>query len=143
MEETTILIFVTSITQDESGQEEKVEYTTVGTLLKTQDGFSLTYDENAETSIVGKNTVRVKGDAVIIERDGETALRMLLREGYKFLGDYHTPYGDLALEVLPITVEAQLKDENEGSVKLGYHMTVQNTYVGLNRLDVRFHPRRA
>lgn len=74
----------------------------------------------------------------MLSREGEASMRLILKQGCKYVSTYSTPFGRLDMEALPTRVMYAM-GEAEGRIELEYHMHVQNQYVGLNRVSVQFH----
>lgn len=139
MEDQKIILRMTSTQVQEDGQEISAKLTTSGMLHRDENGATLHYEENSE-GLDGEVTIEMRGDTVMLAREGESSMRLLLRQGCKFVSHYDTPYGRLDMEAMPTRVSYTLGETN-GRVELEYHMTVQNQYVGLNRVIVAFRAR--
>ena len=81
----------------------------------------------------------MKGDTVMLVREGEASMRLILRQGCKYISTYSTPFGRLDMEALPTKV-MYVMGEKDGRIELEYHMHMQNQYLGMNRVSVQFHP---
>ncbi len=135
MDQKIILRMISSQVQ-EDGQELSAKLTTQGTLHRDENGATLQYEESSE-GLDGQVTIEMRGDTVMLAREGESSMRLLLKQGCKYVSSYETPYGKLDMEAVPTKVNYMMGETN-GKVELEYHMTVQNQYVGLNRVTVNY-----
>ena len=139
MEDQKIILRMTSTQVQEDGQEVSAKLTTSGMLHRDRNGAVLRYLENSE-GLDGEMTIEMHEDTILLVREGEANMRLLLKQGCKYMNYYVTPYGKLEMEVLPTRVSYTLGDSN-GKVELEYHVTVSGQYVGLNRISVAFRAR--
>ena len=139
MEDQKIILRMISTQVQEDGQEISAKLTTSGTLHRDGTGAVLQYKETSE-GLDGEMTIEMHEDTVLLVREGDANMRLLLKQGCKYMNFYVTPYGKLEMEVLPTRVSYTLGDTN-GKVELEYHVTVSGQYVGLNRIAVSFRAR--
>ena len=139
MDDQKIILQMTSTQVQEDGQEAVVELTTEATLRKTADSAVLEYEETGDLGLTGSASIEMKGDTVMLSREGESSMKLILKQGCKYVSSYHTPFGRLDMEALPTRVMYTMGG-GKGRIELEYHMHVQNQYVGLNRVSVSFHP---
>lgn len=139
MDDQKVILQMTSTQVQKDGQEAVMELTTAGTLRKNGDAAVLEYEETGDLGMTGQASIEMKGDTVMLSREGEASMRLILKQGCKYVSSYHTPFGRLDMEALPTRVMYMMSD-GDGRIELEYHMHVQNQYVGLNRVSVQFHP---
>lgn len=139
MEDQKIILRMISTQVQEDGQELSAKLTTSGMLHREGNGAVLHYVETAE-GLDGEMTVQMYEDTVLLVREGDTNMRLLLKQGCKYVNFYETPYGKLEMEVMPTRVSYTLGQTN-GKVELEYHVTVSGQYVGLNRISIAFRAR--
>ena len=138
MDDQKVILQMTSTQVQEDGQQAVMELTTAATLHKTKDAAVLEYEETGDSGLTGQAVIELKGDTVMLSREGEASMRLILKQGCKYVSTYSTPFGRLDMEALPTRVMYAM-GEAEGRMELEYHMHVQNQYVGLNRVSVQFH----
>ena len=138
MDDQKVILQMTSTQVQEDGQQAVMELTTAATLHKTKDAAVLEYEETGDSGLTGQAVIELKGDTVMLSREGEDSMRLILKQGCKYVSTYSTPFGRLDMEALPTRVMYAM-GEAEGRIELEYHMHVQNQYVGLNRVSVQFH----
>lgn len=138
MEEQKIVLQMTSTQVQEDGQQAVVELTTEGTLHRKDDRAVLEYEESGDLGMTGSALIEMMRDTVMLSREGEASMRLILKQGCKYVSTYETPFGRLDMEALPTRVMYTMS-EKKGRIELEYHMHVQNQYVGLNRVIVDFH----
>ena len=139
MDDQKVILQMTSTQVQEDGQEAVMKLTTSGTLHRGADSTVLEYEETGDGGMTGQASIEMKGDTVMLVREGEASMRLILRQGCKYISTYSTPFGRLDMEALPPKV-MYVMGEKDGRIELEYHMHMQNQYLGMNRVSVQFHP---
>lgn len=139
MDDQKVILQMTSTQVQEDGQEAVMKLTTAGTLHRGADSTVLEYEETGDGGMTGQASIEMKGDTVMLVREGEASMRLILRQGCKYISTYSTPFGRLDMEALPTKV-MYVMGEKDGRIELEYHMHMQNQYLGMNRVSVQFHP---
>ena len=139
MDDQKVILQMTSTQVQEDGQEAVMKLTTSGTLHRGADSTVLEYEETGDGGMIGQASIEMKGDTVMLVREGEASMRLILRQGCKYISTYSTPFGRLDMEALPTKV-MYVMGEKDGRIELEYHMHMQNQYLGMNRVSVQFHP---
>lgn len=139
MDDQKVILQMTSTQVQEDGQEAVMKLTTPGTLHRGADSTVLEYEETGDGGMTGQASIEMKGDTVMLVREGEASMRLILRQGCKYISTYSTPFGRLDMEALPTKV-MYVMGEKDGRIELEYHMHMQNQYLGMNRVSVQFHP---
>jgi uncharacterized beta-barrel protein YwiB (DUF1934 family) len=133
-----VLLSVTGQSQQDGQQEERIHLVTTGQFRKTEQGFSLLYDEtqpdSGETSHI---TLDMEKGSVTMVRDGSYATSMVFEKGRRFQGNYHTPMGDLEMGIYATRVQYSA-DEEKGDVSLQYQLDLQGQFVAMHELKVIF-----
>jgi len=133
-----VLLSVTGQSQQEGQQEERIHLVTTGQLFKTDQGFSLHYDEtqpeSGETSHI---IMDMEKGSVTMVRDGSYATSMVFEKGRRFQGNYHTPIGDLEMGIYATKVQYSANEE-KGDVSLQYQLDLQGQFVAMHELKVLF-----
>lgn len=140
MDDQKIILRMTTTQVQEDGQEMSAKLTTSGTLRRDLTGAVMQYQESME-GLEGEMTIEMHDDTVLLVREGDTNMRLLLKQGCKYVSYYETPYGKLNMEVMPTRVSYTLGETN-GKVELEYHVTMAGQYVGLNRVSIAFRARK-
>lgn len=139
MDDQKVILQMTSTQVQEDGQEAVMKLTTSGTLHRGADSTVLEYEETGDGGMTGQASIEMKGDTVMLVREGKASMRLILRQGCKYISTYSTPFGRLDMEALPTKV-MYVMGEKDGRIELEYHMHMQNQYLGMNRVSVQFHP---
>lgn len=139
MDDQKVILQMTSTQVQEDGQEAVMKLTTSGMLHRGADSTVLEYEETGDGGMTGQASIEMKGDTVMLVREGEASMRLILRQGCKYISTYSTPFGRLDMEALPTKV-MYVMGEKDGRIELEYHMHMQNQYLGMNRVSVQFHP---
>ena len=76
------------------------ELTTDGTMVLTEDGMILSYEETELTGMAGTTTTfEVQGKKVILTRSGGVNSQMIFEEGRQHPSLYETPFGELPVDI--------------------------------------------
>ena len=109
---------------------EVIELVTEGTLEKTQDGWTLKYEESDLTGLAGVTTTfQVQPSVVTLTRTGPLTSRMEFREGIPHESLYQMEFGALMLTVCANKVRYDIT-ENGGTIDLLYSIEIENTAAG-------------
>lgn len=126
--------------KNKDGEEENMEFITEGKLYERGNATYLIYDESEFSGFPGcKTSLKLVGNNVKMKRIGESAgggTELVFQEGHRFSGQYHTPFGDVAMEVLTNRVENKLSEEGYGSVEVDYEVSVEGLLEGHNELKI-------
>ncbi len=118
-------------------QKDVIEFTTEGTLQKTEDGFALCYEEG---EMMGERSVRTTLTAcgqndVILERSGDMSSRLVIQSGVRNNCFYSTPQGELTLGIYGKTVENRLSDKG-GTLKMEYTIDTNLQPISENTVEI-------
>lgn len=84
--------------------EDQMEFITEGKLYEKGDSTYLIYDESEFSGFPGcKTTLKLTGDCIRMKRIGSEVgfgMEFIFEKGKRFNSKYHTPYGNLDMEVL-------------------------------------------
>ena len=73
---------------------DSTELMTEGTMVLTEDGMRLSYQESELTGMEGTTTTfEITGKRVILRRTGTTNSQMVFEEGMQHTSLYETPFG--------------------------------------------------
>jgi len=123
-------------TQD-IGEKEKIEVVTVGEFSINGDEFIATYDETEISGMEGtKTTLKIKGDKVVLHREGTTSTKMEFQKNNTQVALYNTPYG--MLELKTSTKELDLDfNEKGGNISIKYHLIAGGQEPIKTNLDMK------
>ncbi len=123
-------------TQD-IGEKEKIEVVTVGEFSINGDEFIATYDETEISGMEGtKTTLKIKGDKVVLHREGTTSTKMEFQKNNTQVALYNTPYG--MLELKTSTKELDLNvNEKGGNISIKYHLIAGGQEPIKTNLDMK------
>lgn len=123
-------------TQD-IGEKEKIEVVTVGEFSINGDEFIATYDETEISGMEGtKTTLKIKGDKVVLHREGTTSTKMEFQKDNTQVALYNTPYGMLELKTLTKELDLDI-NENGGNVSIKYHLIAGGQEPIKTNLDMK------
>ncbi|MDM1002689.1 DUF1934 domain-containing protein [Clostridium perfringens] len=123
-------------TQD-IGEKEKIEVVTVGEFSINGDEFIATYDETEISGMEGtKTTLKIKGDKVVLHREGTTSTKMEFQKNNTQVALYNTPYGMLELKTLTKELDLDV-DEKGGNISIKYHLIAGGQEPIKTNLDMK------
>ncbi len=120
----------------EEQEPDVMELVTSGTLERTKDGFTLSYQESELTGMEGTTTVfRVQDRQVTLLREGEFNSLMVFEEGRRHFSLYETPYGALEIGVNTRRMRAEL-GPTSGDIEIDYAIEVDHAVTGQNLFHI-------
>lgn len=136
---------------DKTGQNEECELIAGGfySYDKELGEYIIEYDETELSGMSGTKTKIIANEnAVQLVRDGDFSSHFVIEKGKKFIGNYKTPYGAIALEIMPTDVDCNLTEDGgllsfRYSLQLGEENTDNimsiNVYTGTDSLPNLIH----
>ena len=113
------------------------ELMTEGTMVLTEDGMVLSYEETELTGMEGTTTTfEVKGPQVILTRTGTVNSQMVFEEGRQHTSLYETPFGELTVDIQTSRLRHNLTDRG-GVMEIKYSIAVEHTVTGRNCFKIR------
>ena len=113
------------------------ELMTEGTMVLTEDGMVLSYEETELTGMEGTTTTfEVKGPQVILTRSGTVNSQMVFEEGRQHTSLYETPFGELSVDIQTSILKHNLS-ERGGLLEIKYSIAVEHTVTGRNCFKIR------
>ncbi|WP_415319026.1 DUF1934 domain-containing protein [Clostridium perfringens] len=123
-------------TQD-IGEKEKIEVVTVGEFSINGDEFIATYDETEISGMEGtKTTLKIKGDKVVLHREGTTSTKMEFQKNNTQVALYNTPYGILELKTSTKELDLDV-NEKGGNISIKYHLIAGGQEPIKTNLDMK------
>ncbi|PWW98352.1 DUF1934 domain-containing protein [Clostridium perfringens] len=123
-------------TQD-IGEKEKIEVVTVGEFSINGDEFIATYDETEISGMEGtKTTLKIKGDKVVLHREGTTSTKMEFQKDNTQVALYNTPYGMLELKTSTKELDLDV-NEKGGNISIKYHLIAGGQEPIKTNLDMK------
>lgn len=120
--------------------EDRMEFITEGKLYERGDSKYVIYDESEFSGFPGcKTSLKLTGDCIRMKRIGSQVgfgMEFIFEKGKRFNGKYHTPYGNLDMEVLTNDVINNLSEEGFGDVNIDYHVSLNGMAEGRNKLKI-------
>lgn len=131
-----VLIQVVGTQKFPEGEEESLEFVTLGTYHERQGVFYVVYKESAITGLEGVTTsLRIGGEQITLNRMGQAELKQEFQLGVLHRGRYVTPFGTLWLSVLTDALEYDLTGQG-GRISLEYDLFVDDKLVSHNGLKM-------
>ena len=117
------------------------ELMTEGTMVLTEDGMVLSYEESELTGMEGTTTTfEVKGPRVTLTRSGTVNSQMVFEEGRQHTSLYETPFGELSVDIQTSTLKHNLTQRG-GVMEIKYSIAVEHTVTGRNCFKIRVRPK--
>ena len=114
LEKKQVLVSIMGWTHDDDEPADTVRLLTTGTLAGRRDSWRVDYTETQPDNETNDVTLTLDHGVVTMERSGAYATSMVFDQGRRFEGNYHTPYGDLAMGVYPTLVKYKVDDQATG-----------------------------
>lgn len=140
MDKKQVLVSVMGWTHDDDEPSDSVRLLTTGTLARRQGAWRIDYTETQPDNEKNDVTLTLERGVVTMERSGAYATSMVFDQGRRFEGNYHTPYGDLAMGVYPTSVRYRVDGAAGGEVSLTYQLDLQGQFAAMHELRIRFCP---
>ena len=116
---------------------DETELMTEGTMVLTEDGMVLSYEESELTGMEGTTTTfEVKGPRVTLTRSGAVNSQMVFEEGWQHTSLYETPFGELSVDIQTSELKHNLS-ERGGLMEIKYSIAVEHTVTGRNCFKIR------
>ena len=135
-----IMLKITGRQFSGDSSEDQMEFITEGKLYEKGDSTYLIYDESEFSGFPGcKTTLKLTGDCIRMKRIGSEVgfgMEFVFEKGKRFNSKYHTPYGNLDMEVLTNDVVNNLSKEGVGDINIDYHVSLNGMAEGRNRLKI-------
>lgn len=135
-----IMLKITDKQFSGDNSEDQMEFITEGKLYEKGDSTYLIYDESEFSGFPGcKTTLKLTGDCIRMKRIGSEVgfgMEFIFEKGKRFNSKYHTPYGNLDMEVLTNDVVNNLSEEGFGDIHIDYHVSLNGMAEGRNRLKI-------
>lgn len=113
-----------------------VELVSAGTLERTENGYTLSYEESELTGLEGTTTVlQVEEGQVTLLRRGEVNSVMVFEEGRQHVSMYDTPAGALTIGVNTRRLRTAFNDQG-GDIEIQYTIDVEHAATGLNLFQI-------
>lgn len=137
-----VIISIKSSQMADGQKPDTIELVTAGTLLKEENGYTISYQESELTGLDGTTTkLYIEGPRVTLVREGSVNSQMIFEEGEKHLSMYETPYGSMAVGIDTRRVVSTI-GESGGDLRINYAIEIDNLLAGrtLFRLNVKKNP---
>ena len=124
---------------ESNGEEEKIEITTRGKLLRKENAVFLSYKETEQSGYDGCTVlIRAEGDdRVSVSRSGDAASQLIIERGKRNLCNYSTPHGSLMLGVTCNSIKNKINEAGLGELSFGYELDVNSGLIGKNQLFIK------
>jgi len=126
--------------QFSENDEDRMEFITEGKLYERDGARYLMYDESEFSGFPGcKTTLKLTDDCIRMRRIGSGAgagTELVFEKGKRFSSSYHTPYGNLEMELLTNEVENNLSEDGFGDICIDYQVNLGGIAEGRNKLKI-------
>lgn len=127
----------TQVTQ--YAEPEKQVFDVMGQMVQMGSGLYLRYIE-VEGDIEIPVTIKVEADGTItLIRAGETRTRLRFGKGERYVTNYNTPQGVVALETMTNKMQVSLRDQPfSGEIEIHYDLYLGEEKLGEYKLQLLF-----
>lgn len=134
-----VRLTVTGMAYNRNEEDEAMHMTTFGTLSGNTREWKLRYTERRTDSDEKHDITMTMGEGMVtVARKGAFASDLVFRQGHRFEGSYHTPYGDLSMGIYPTQVDYSVNKDGDGAVSLRYQLDIQGRFTSVHKLDIAF-----
>lgn len=131
-----VLIEVVSTQSYEEGSNDRIEFTTVGTLHDREGTLYLVYREPKTIGIAGVTTsLKIELAKVTLNRMGAIDQKQIFEQGIYHGSPYTTPQGSIFFKVFTEDIEIDLT-ERGGNITLKYNLFSDEHLVSHNLLRI-------
>ncbi len=120
--------------------KDKLEFFTEGHLYSIGDVKCLVYDETGVSGLEGYRTkLTMDGDSIQVKRYSDTdvnSTELNFQKGKRSTGLYHTPYGEIDIEVLTNELINTVSEDGRGVIDIDYDISLKGILEGRNRLNI-------
>ena len=132
-----VIISITGIQDDPTGERDSVELVTAGQYGFENGESRFTYEESELTGLDGtRTTFTINPMGVVLRREGNLNTEMVFQQGKKNFFLYETPYGSATMGVKTRRILTQL-GEHGGDLELDYNIDFNHTPMGRNQFKIR------
>ena len=119
-------------TQNYPGQDpEVIELVTEGSMIRTPNGWDISYEETDLTGLAGTTTTfRVESGCITLTRVGPLNSQMVFREGVPHESLYQMAFGAMMISVCAQKVQVDLSEQG-GTIDLVYSIDIENSTAGV------------
>ena len=126
--------------QFSENDEDRMEFITEGKLYERNGAKYLMYDESEFSGFPGcKTTLKLTDGCIRMRRVGSSAgtgTELVFEKGKRFSSRYHTPYGNLELELLTNDIVNNLTEDGFGNIDIDYQVNLGGIAEGRNKLKI-------
>lgn len=120
---------IISVCSKQNIDDEGIELVSLGEFFKQDDFYYAVYDESEISGMEGtRTTLKMRGDKVIIIRDGTTSTNMEFEKNKQNISLYNTPYGMLELKLRTNEMDVNI-NENGGNASIKYDMQMEGQEI--------------
>ena len=110
---------------------EIIELVTEGSMVATEKGWQISYEESDLTGLNGVTTIfDVEKDTIILTRKGPLSSQMVFQKGVLHESLYQMEFGALMIAVCATKVSYDLNAQG-GTIDLTYGIDIENTAAGV------------
>lgn len=131
-----VIISITGIQDDPTGERDSVELVTAGQYGFENGESRFTYEESELTGLDGtRTTFTINPMGVVLRREGNLNTEMVFQQGKKNFFLYETPYGSATMGVNTRRIHTRL-GEHGGDLELDYNIDFNHTPMGRNQFKI-------
>ena len=146
MKDITLKITGKTVTEDENqeAQEDVIEFVTEGKLYNRAGTTMITYPESEISGFEGWTTyLAIKENKIKMRRSSEDSDMQTIMEfesGKRVNSTYHTPMGNIEMELLTNSISPLAEDENGNSkLSIDYSVSLRGLMESRNTLDIEIY----
>lgn len=124
-------------TQEQDGNSDTIELTSVARYGVKNGEVLITYDESELLGVKGvKTTLHYKApDTVLLKRTGSVNVKLVIEKNKRNCCRYDTGYGELLLDIIGEEIENRI-DDGGGTFYMSYRIDTNNRFLSKNTIKI-------
>ncbi len=138
----TVVVSVTGIQRDQSGEENRLELIAMGRHYEKNNIDYIRYAESAVTGMEGtQTTLKISEDRLILLRMGKVEQKLVFQQDAVSDSLYRTPLGEFHLSVKTNELSVAF-NEGCGQIQVAYDLLLDGQWQSANRLVIEIREER-
>lgn len=125
-------------TQMQEGETHELKFSHDGTYFQKGEHHYVLYEEPVENSVdVIKNRLKFSKQFLEVVKKGALNSTMYFEQGKNYLTQYHTPFGNISLQVDTHQYVMEWLDENEICLRIHYELSNEQGQIAGCKMEIR------
>lgn len=134
-----ISVTVKGVQRDDTAEISRTEIAASGEYYFKNGSHYIFYEETLDSGERIKNSIKLKGNLLELNRKGAVNSRMVFETGKSHAADYATPFGLLRMEVAALRILLR-EEENRLRIRAEYELWADGVKMSSCRLTIKVTP---